>query len=79
MSEKYIGGRFLEDCLYCYPQKITSAVAKETLTRYISVQRAPEIQNFSYCNSECQLKTNQKNVKYVSVFKEKDFDSCKNK
>ena len=44
LSGIYIGGHFLEDCFYCYSKQIISAVAKESLTPYNLIQRAPETQ-----------------------------------
>ena len=38
-----IGGRFSEDCFYCFSQQITSAVAKASLIAYYLIQKAPEI------------------------------------
>ena len=40
-----IGGRFSEDCFYCYLQQIISAVASESLIPYDLIERAPESQN----------------------------------
>ena len=37
--EIYIGGRFLEDCFYCYSQQMVCDVAKESLIPYNSTQR----------------------------------------
>ena len=45
VSEICIGGRFLEDCLYCYSQKILSPVAIESLILYNLIKGAPETQN----------------------------------
>ena len=44
MSEICIGGRFLEDCFYCYSQQIISAVAKESLIPYNLTQITLETQ-----------------------------------
>ena len=52
----------------CYSQQIISATAKESLIPYNRTQRAPETQNLSYCNTECNVKPNQKNVKLGSAF-----------
>ena len=71
-SEIYIGGRYLEDCFYCYFQQIISVVANEYLILYHLIKRAPETQSL-YCNTECPPKSNQKVVKYSSVFRTKDF------
>ena len=40
-----IGGRFSEDCFYCYLQQIISAVASESLIPYDLIERAPETHN----------------------------------
>ena len=45
VSEICIGGRFLEDCFYCYSQQIISAVAKGSLISYNLIQKVPETQN----------------------------------
>ena len=71
-SEIYIGGRYLEDCFYCYFQQIISAVANEYLILYHLIKRAPETHSL-YCNTECPPKSNQKVVKYSSVLRTKDF------
>ena len=42
VSEICIGGRFLEDCFYCYSQQIVSALANESLITYKLIKRAPE-------------------------------------
>ena len=42
--EMFIGGRFLEDCCYCYSQQIISAVPNEALILYDLIKRAPEKQ-----------------------------------
>ena len=74
MPKICIGGHFLflEDCFYCYSQKIISDGANESLIPYKLIKKAPETQKSSYCNSECQPKPNQKNVRYSSVFRTKD-------
>ena len=59
--------------LYCYSQQIIFAVANAFLISYNFTKRAPEKQNFQYCNTECHPKPNQKNVKYNSVLRTKDF------
>ena len=74
-SEICIGGRFLEGCFYCYYQQIISAVPKEFLIAYNLIQRAPETQNIQHCNNECHPKLKQKNMRYGSVFRIKDFVS----
>ena len=68
-----VGGSFLEDCFYCYSQQIISAVGSEYLIPNNLVKRAPETQNLQYCKTKCQPKPNQRNVKYSSVFRTKDF------
>ena len=74
VSEMWIGGRFLEDCFYCYSQQIISAIAKKSLIAYQNLtKKAPETQNLEYCNTECHPKPNLKNIKYSSVFRTKDF------
>ena len=45
VSGIYIGGRFLEDCFYCYYQQIIFAVANESLIPYNLTKRASETQN----------------------------------
>ena len=76
VPEICIGGRFSEDCFYCYSQQIISAVANESLISYNLIKRAPETQNLSYCNTKCQHRPNQKkNVKESSVFRTKCFVS----
>ena len=46
VSEICIGGRFLEDCFYCYSQQIISAIVNESLIPYKKlIKRAPETQN----------------------------------
>ena len=72
MSEIYIGGSFLKDCLYCYFQQVISAVTNEYLIPYNFIKRAPETQNH-YCNTECQPKPIQKVGKYSLDFRRKDF------
>ena len=46
VSEICLGGRFLEDCFYCYSQQIISAIANESLIPYNLMKRAPETQKF---------------------------------
>ena len=41
VSDTCIGGRFLEDCFYCYSKQIISAVANEALIQ----KKAQEAQN----------------------------------
>ena len=72
-SEICFGGCFLEDCFYCHSQQIISAVANESLTPYNLIERAPEVWNLNYCNTECEPKPNQNNVKYRSLFRTKGF------
>ena len=38
VSEIYTGGRFLQDCFYCYSQQIISAVATEPLISFNLIQ-----------------------------------------
>ena len=45
VSEIFIGGRFLEDCFYCYSQQIISAAANESLIPHNLTKRAPETKN----------------------------------
>ena len=46
VSKICIGGRFLDDCFYCYSRWITPAIANESLTPYKNlIKRAPETQN----------------------------------
>ena len=42
VSVIFIGGRFLEDCVPCYPREIIYAVANESLIPYNLIKRAPE-------------------------------------
>ena len=48
-------------------------MGNEYLIPYNLVKRAPETQNLQYCKTKCQPKPNQRNVKYSSVFRTKDF------
>ena len=73
VSQIYISGRFLRDFFYCFSQQFMSTVANESLIPYNHIKRAAETQSYYYCNTECQLKANQKYVKYSSVLKTKDF------
>ena len=43
VSEICIGGRFLEDCLYCYSQQTLSAIANEFLLPYNTRNTEPLI------------------------------------
>ena len=45
VGKKYTGGRFLENCFYCYSQQIMTVVPKESMIPYNLTQRAPETQN----------------------------------
>ena len=46
VSEIWIGGRFLEECFYCYFQQIVSAIANESLIPYKNlIKRGPKTQN----------------------------------
>ena len=40
-SDICIGGRFLEDCFYCYSQQIIYAVTNESLIPYNLIKKAP--------------------------------------
>ena len=64
-----IGGHFLEDFFYYYSQKNISAAANKSLIPYNLIKRAPETQNLQYSITECQLKANQKNLKYSLGFR----------
>ena len=47
VSEICIGGRFFEDCFYCYPQQVISAIASESLIPYKKpIKKFSETQNF---------------------------------
>ena len=45
VSEIRIGGRFLEECFYCYSQQIISDVVNVSLIPYNLIKRAPATQN----------------------------------
>ena len=45
VSEICIGGRFLENCFYCYSQQIISALAKEFLIPCNLTHKEPKTQN----------------------------------
>ena len=66
VSEICIGRRFTEECFYCYSQQIIPIVAKESLISHNLTKRAPEIHNFSYCNTIYYPKPSQ--TKRGSVF-----------
>ena len=78
MSEICISGRF-KTGPYFSSQKFISVVANESLISYNLIKRAAEIQNLWYCNTECQPKRNQENVKYSLVLRTKDFVPHKRK
>ena len=64
---------FLRGLFLLLFQQIIPAVANESLTPYNLLERAPEVWNFNYCNTECEPKPNQNNVKYRSLFRTKGF------
>ena len=45
MSERGIGGSFLEGCFYYYSQEIISVVINESLIPYNLIKMAPETHN----------------------------------
>ena len=47
VSKICIGGRFFEDCFYCYSQKFISVVASESPIPYNLRKRAPGKQTFN--------------------------------
>ena len=53
VSEICIGGHFLEECFYCYSQRIKSAVANKSLIPYNLIKRAL----YFFCVEDCYLLT----------------------
>ena len=47
VSKICIGGRFLEDCFYCYSQQIISAVANESLIPYNLIKEHQKHRTFN--------------------------------
>ena len=45
VPEICIGGRFLDDCSYCYSQQIVSAVAHKSLIPHNLIKKPAETQN----------------------------------
>ena len=71
--EIYIGGRFLEDCLYFYSQKIIPVVAKESLFPITLCKEHQKYRTFNTAALNATAKPNKKNVKYDSFLKQKTY------
>ena len=73
MLEIYIGGRFLEDCLYCYSQKIIPVVAKESLLPITLCKEHQKYRAFNTVALNATAKPKKKEVKYDSFLKQKTY------
>ena len=73
VSETFTGGRFLDDCFYCYSKQIISALAIEFLSPNDYIKENQKQRTFNTVTPNVSPNQIRKKLKYSSVFENKKF------